>query len=214
MPAKEVYTAFTKPGVLAILAGRKWQTRRVIKPQPEINEHHIVIGPRKWTPDGIYVWSVEQWKGIAARYYCRWQPDDILCIKEAYQIASNYGSRVNGNYLANDAPFSIELTSTEFARWKARKFPYRATSGRFMYKSLCRIKRPVIRSRVERIKDISYDDIDAEGVPPKPEQMSYQNDYYQRLKDFEYFWNLICPKLLFESDPWVWSVSFERRADG
>lgn len=207
MKAKEIYTAFTKADVLAILAGRKWQTRRVIKPQPRrVNDDF----------DGTWEWKEREHYyddltlADTLRRHCPWQPDDLMCVKEAYQVASNYGSRVNGYYLADDTFFSVELASAEFARWKARKFPYRVTSGRFMYNSFCRVKAPVIWSRVECVQDISYDDIDAEDTPPKPEQMSYRSDYYQRLKDFGYFWNKINPKFPFESNPWVFVIEFER----
>jgi len=75
---KERPILFSGEMVRAILRGCKTQTRRVINPQPIINEHGIVTGPLKWTPSGgIYVWNVEQWKEIAARYSSPYgQPGD------------------------------------------------------------------------------------------------------------------------------------------
>lgn len=213
----EVYTVFTKDNVLAIRAGRKWQTRRVINPQPRrINDDFD--GTWEWKEVGHYFDDLTL--ADMLRRYCLWQSGDLMCVKEGYQIASNYGTCVNGYYLADDALFSIELTSAEFARWKARKYPHRSTSGRFMYRSLCRVKRPVIRSWVEQVAiDISKEDAIAEGVEQEGSHWKCYSPkcgcygQYTALASFRTLWDSINPKMLFETNPWIWAGEFERHTD-
>lgn len=214
---KEVYTAFTKSNVLAIRAGRKWQTRRVIKPQPVPSK----MGDGLWvvkTARGIKAMSlinatkqdVEYW----TMKWCPWQLGDILCVKEGYQIDGISGEDIHGRYLADNVRFDVHLTDDEWERWVARKYPYRATSARFMYRSLCRIKRPVIWSRVEPVQDISLENAIAEGlIYVNP---GYRYDPVGRVFStprlaFAALWDSINPKALFDSNVWVWATEFERR---
>ncbi len=214
--SKEVYTVFAKSNVLAILDGRKWQTRRVIKPQPRrVNE--AFDGTWEWKEEGHYFDDLTL--ADTLRHQCRWQPGDLLCVKEAYRIHSRLRStqQVFGAYAAGDAQFACTLTDAEWERWAARKFPYRATSARFMYRSLCRIKRPVVWSRAERVQDIGEEDVIAEGVEQEGQHWKCYNPrcgcygQYTALASFRTLWDSINPKALFDSNVWVWATEFERR---
>lgn len=228
MKGKEIYTTFTKDNVLAILAARKWQTRRVIKPQPRIyTAMHRYNRFLKWKNkvDAQMPFALEFLKR-----HCRWQPGDLLCVKEGYQIDGISGEDVHGRYLADDEPFDVRLTDAEWERWVARKHPYRATSARFMYRSLCRIKQPVVRSWVERVQDISPADCEAEsitgltlGAPgcgtgillPYEEYRNGNGLVYGTLREaFCALWDEINAHRGhgWDANPWVWAVQFERRA--
>jgi hypothetical protein len=95
------------------------------------------------------------------------KPGDQLAFLEGYQIAgaSSVATIVYGHYLADDEEFNRTLTPQEFAKWKRRKWPFRATPGRFMYRPLVRYKPQILSVRVERVQEISYADLLAEGCP-------------------------------------------------
>lgn len=230
MQSTEIYTTFTKSNVLFIRAGQKWQTRRVIRPQPTPSK----MGDGLWvvkTARGIKAMSlinatkqdIEYW----TMQWCRWQPGDLLCVKEGYQITGIVGKNVHGCYLSDWNVFDVRLTDAEWQRWTARKFPYRATSARFMYHSLCRIKRPVIRSWVEQVQGISPADCEAEGVTgltlgtpgcgtgillPYGEYRNGNGLVYGTPREaFCALWDEINAHRDYgwDSNPWVWAVEFE-----
>jgi hypothetical protein len=207
------WITFTGPNVLAVRRRDKTETRQVMKTQPLGEVKSAVL----WG-DGL--WRIEH-QPVAApvgeyvglRIRCPHKVGDILGVKEGYQILHDIprSGFVTGEYLADGAHFEVELSKAEWDKWTARKFPYRATSGRFMYKSLARTFAEVLEVRVERLREISRASIDAEGTPMMPGQMSYRNDYYQRLKDFGYFWDSINAKKDhgWNANPAVWVYRLE-----
>lgn len=205
------WISFNREMIPLIMNGKKTQMRQAIRPQPA--EWYWIDGR-----------ATMKWK------WCIFNPYDgdpiekiivdcpygasgtILGVKEGYRIKYHSGHVVSGIYLSDDTHFDVMLMQEEYDKWTRRKCPYRATPGRFMYRSLCRTKLEVLSIRVARVQDISYADIDAEGTPPIPGQMSYRNDYYQRLKDFAFLWDSINKKrgYAWDSNPWVWVIEFER----
>lgn len=216
MKGKEVYTTFTKDNVCAILAALKWQTRRAIKPQPRIyTAMHRFHEFLKWKD------KIDMQMPFALEFlkrYCPWQPDDMLCVKEGYKVAGICGYGIHGHYLADDEPFDVQLSDAEWKRWSARKYPYRATSARFMYRSLCRIKQPVVRSWVERARDINEEDAIAEGVEQEGAHWKCYSPgcgcygKYTAQAAFDSLWHAAYPQFPPDSNPWIWATEFERRA--
>ncbi len=92
-------------------------------------------------------------------------PGDRLVISESYRITdvSPKGWALF-DYIADGEHGGCQLTTAEFIKWNARKKPYAVTSGRFMYRSLVRLKALVVSVRVERVQEISKEDVFAEGV--------------------------------------------------
>lgn len=212
---KERPILFSTEMVNAILEGRKTQTRRVIDPQPVDDEFGIIrdcniIGPEWYEPlvidrDGFEV-PGEEIYGVYDEYgewgaRCPYgSPGDMLYVKEGYEVTDfyHYNRTVQGFYIAdNETEFSVNLDPDEWDRFIARKYPYRKTSGRFMYKSLARIWLRVKNVRVERINDISWNDVKAEG----------SDEQFMKL------WNSINEKRGYGWDvnPWVWVVEFEKK---
>lgn len=191
--------SFTSDMVMAIMKGRKTQTRRVIDPQPNVvrwnpivlNGHagytdgHGRAIPVKYGPAGRELWVQEGCKiGLM-------EPD-------RYAI---------GHYLADSKPFRVRLSEDEFGKWCKRKHPYRATPGRFMYKSLSRIRLVVVREWIERIQDISGKDILAEGVHVKG-----TTQYTEKgISEMRILWDKINAARGYDwdSNPWVRCVEFK-----
>jgi hypothetical protein len=187
---------YTKQNVLAFHDNRKFQTRRIINPQPEYEESQNMYwwkgdwdtrgGPRAGVcthgspGNGEPTWTLKE---IAE--HGRYQVGDTCYVAEGYKLeclalthhlqTGNITTRVFGNYLADDQEFEIVLSEKESALVNARKFPYRATSGRFMYKSLARIFFEITEVRVEWLPDIAPKDCIAEGIVLVGDELVFNN---------------------------------------
>lgn len=164
------------------------------------------------------------------------QAGDLLYVKEGYQIklgdqflpnmgddpAKRYGGWVEGEYSADESGFKADLTGKEFDRWQYRKFPYRKTPGRFMYRSLSRITLKITDIRVERLQDISEKDAAAEGIKTSTGSGMIEGETVYHFPDgksysriashaFQALWDSINGKgeYPWSANPWVWVVEFE-----
>ena len=162
---KETGLIFTSESVRAILANRKTQTRRVVKPQPYKEDYS-----KPTLQDGLWVFPSEvrypmkiscPYGKVGNRLYCR----------EPYRVCNrDYDNQqsVMVHYYGDRSFKSIRLTNEEWDLWIHRKKPFMKTSGRFMYKSLARIWLEITGIRVERVQDITIAGMTAEGIEPPP----------------------------------------------
>lgn len=139
---------FSAPMVLAILAGRKTQTRRVFqRPWPDTDDVRFDGDTREWYSE----------RGAWHRR-ARWVPGDTLWVKEGWQAAETGTGRCLV-YRA-DSP-QIQATGVH-AISDAPTLKWR--SSRFMPRRASRITLRVTDVRVERVQDISEADAIAEGM--------------------------------------------------
>jgi hypothetical protein len=190
---------FSTPMVQAILDGRKTQTRRVMKVQPENGEH--ICGPEIFNPVAVDRYGEEQpGKEIFGVYGEDWSfkfpygmPGDHLWVKETYVVYGSIYYRADGEPSIDD----LEL----YPKWKWK-------SSRFMPRIFSRIILEIINVRVERIQDISELDAMAEGI-------YYES--YQHIGDlvsdgFQHLWDSINAKRGFgwNVNPLVWVIEFKK----
>ena len=187
---------FSTEMVQAILAGRKTQTRRVIK--------------IKSTPFSENFTEAE-WKNHLNRagaklLYGGFKKGDILWVRETY------GTTAIGNmYKASVCSPDVDKP---LSGWKP---------SIFMPKEAARIFLKVTNVRVEKLQDISENDAIAEGVDMLGETKQYNWKYYKNynksqdytfmspIDSFESLWQSInAKKHPWESNPWVWVYEFER----
>jgi len=163
---KEILINYFQPMILAKLAGRKTQTRRIINPQPPENSLLLETAMAPGSGPLYNQWGWRHPDDSIHQFKCPFgKVDDILLSREGYQIDDEGMNRaVVGRYLADNKRFMKVLTEKEFRRWEERKYPHRATSGRFMYKSLIRFRDVITDVRVQRLQDISEEDARAEGT--------------------------------------------------
>lgn len=200
---------FSAEMVRAILAGRKTQTRRVMKVQPYPDsivtvEHfnQTVIDRHGDMQPGPEIFGAHWDDG---EYGCRCPygaPGDTLWVREAWRAWSQYD-----DWPPSRLPPGVDVQYIADARppWISR---YR--SSRFMPRWASRITLEVKSVRVERLQAISEDDARAEGVAPvgwideTDVGMSSYREGFSRL------WNDINGPGAWEANPWVWVISFER----
>jgi len=165
---------FSTEQVQAILEGRKTQTRRVIKPQPEfaqIYEHKgetLYEGEnRTWcyknhiSPD---IWNGIEWIVQFAPY----QPGDILWVRETWYYEEHMHELTAGDpdlpsgrykhryiYKASDPDYPVDV-GVGNKGWR---------SSIHMPREAARIFLKVKNVRVERLQDITEEDARAEGIP-------------------------------------------------
>lgn len=193
---------FNTEMVKAILDGRKTVTRRIIKPQPE--GRLVLMGPDScWA--GYF--AIEGTEKVVRPPLCA---GDVIWVRETFHV--DYLSNIIGSgrvrYKADGAyqDFSFAPERYDMMRRAQRKPGWRPNEN--MPKEAARIFLRVTDARVERLRDMSVDDVFKEGVFVK--------------STFEHIWDrwrltwddTIRPTYRqtygFEANPWVWVIEFER----
>lgn len=209
--------------VLAVLAGRKTETRRIINPQPLLGLTRSQIeqeyaGPSWGHNEGQLLYVTEHWRADAM--FDKLTPNEI-CAK-ATDAGYATGPACSVKYLADE--HSTQWGDRPVQEWG------RFRHGRFMPRRLARIVLRVEEVWVEQVQEISFDSCLAEGLevenfsgfgdephlPRIPEP-----DVYRGSKDldweedpnaaFEALWDSINAERGFgwEADPWVRAYKFE-----
>ena len=209
---------FTSEMVKAVLCDRKTQTRRIIIPQPVFLDGGGLDKHWYWdrTCGDYYECEDKNRLEIDLLEYGNrkyGKVGDTLWVREGYQI-EQYSFRrncVGGKYLADNKEFWTEVYLREYDLIKNRKFPLRATSGRFMYKSLARIFLEITNIRVERVQDIDAVEAEAEGMRRPKRLCPDRHDEYI-LERFQRLWDSINAKQGYgwDKNSWVWVVEFQR----
>jgi hypothetical protein len=183
---------FSAEMVRAILEGRKTQTRRVIKPQPP----HWRWNDYRWDDECINVATDDDKSG----YYVKCPYGflgDRLWVRETWQKCPTCGLL---NYRATrNTPGICAHCNGKLGLWKPSIFMPRRVSN---------ILLEVTGVRVERLQEISEEDAEAEGVdfiPSAPAALNHRTA-------FAGLWDSINAKRGYpwESNPWVWVITFKR----
>lgn len=189
---KERGILFSGAMVRAILSGAKTQTRRVSREQPS------------WT-DVSPAWLARCPYGA---------PGDRLWVRETHARFS-VGEGMDRSvpecvaYRATcgeDGSFDYVNTRGEITELKVSKW----TPSIFMPRWASRITLEVTEVRVQRVQDISPDDVLAEGVDKRARSAVYPWHVYA-VEDYQNLWDSINgDRAPWASNPWVWAVSFRR----
>lgn len=209
---KEHPILFTSAMVKAILAGKKTQTRRIVKPQPGNDLHgHLCWGPPR---EPMQWWVTDPQKDIAP--HCPYgKPGDKLWVRETWGVASIYDSVKPRDLKPNHMKvnFDGQLEGV-------KKRP-----SIFMPRWASRIQLEIVSVRVQRLNDISANDAEAEGIvetefwtprelESRPFEEKWWDDYhfwenYPQLA-YSRLWESINGKGSWELNPWVWVVEFKK----
>lgn len=191
---------FSTPMVLALLAGTKTQTRRAIKPQPDISDGRPL---EIWYGWPSIARSGTEYHNITPPFG---RPGDVLWVRETW----------THGYPFTADPYLYRATyeGGAFHKWKP---------SLFMPRQACRLFLEIVSIRVERLQDISEQDSVAEGVycysQDDPEQNDYKNYLYRGDDD----WGVVTAKQSYSSlwesingigtwnaNPFVWAIEFKR----
>ena len=202
---KERPILFSAPMVRAILDGRKTQTRRIIKPQPYIDEM------------GNFCWNGENFgqdfngpciQAIASpipssktkRVRCPYgKPGDRLWVRETF------------NHDGEKYIYAADLNELGVQKWAAQWKP-----SIHMPRIASRILLEITGVRVERLQDISEEDAIAEGCIKFPFEDDHAYTFYDDDKTghathtgaYRKLWESINGSGSWDLNPWVWVVEF------
>jgi hypothetical protein len=204
---------FSGEMVRAILDGRKAQTRRMMKPQPE---HHATFPHWRWKPKGhlgkVGPFAIDHGDkpGMFAPY----------CAGERRWVRETWSFFGGDEYMyqRDQSQVMYRATWDEDQRkplWKIDGKPLGDTKWRpsiFMPRRASRITLEITDVTVERLQEISSQDAWNEGCRcecTQPVPMCAGNrDVFKTL------WNKINGDGSWESNPWVWAISFRRVPEG
>ena len=220
---KERPILFNAEMVRALLDGRRTQTRRPIKPQPEFesgfdypHEHELAI---YWKKEDSYN-SIGELKADMLKHCPFGQVGDRLWVKETFLLDDNgVPSHMGIQYFP---VYKADYADGNY--WEAKWRP-----SIHMPRWASRITLDVVAVRVERVQEISEGDVDAEGLYcPYERVVTHSEDYsapcyvegpchnYDRFceksmqENYKELWNSIYGKTFpWESNPWVWVVEFK-----
>jgi len=195
---KERPIIFDGESVRAILDGRKAQTRHVIrKPKRfENNDVYPMYGA------GCFWWASDGFSTGVTLYCPYGQPGDKLWVRETFALMED------GTFYAADT--RLESKQWPNGLWNVDKW----RSPIHMPRWVSRITLEITGVRVERVQNISNNDILAEGIEPdyeyQAEDCTILSWHIPRL-EFVRRWDKLNAKRGFpwSSNCWVWVVEFE-----
>ena len=221
---KERPILFNGEMVKAILEGRKTQTRRTMRRQPDAVEYfkrgeattdtdakHAILrcynnpkGFRKcasgWSADATYKTP-----------FSEFNVGDRLWVRETFMDLSGTGVEhrdLNGKlqryaYGANcpRGSYSDELRKDFGLKWKP---------SIHMPRSACRLVLEITNIRVERLQDITKEDAKAEGFDFSTHPSAIEMGYAIGARtNFRFTWEEIYGQSSWNQNPWVWVVEFK-----
>jgi hypothetical protein len=191
---------FSSPMVKAILDGRKTQTRRIMKPQPE----HFEQYPHwRWTTpqlrkDGLGPFAIDS--GDRPGIFGKYVPGETLWVRETWGPRTEQGKPVESrHYVKYRADFIDDSPPADGMDWHTYEDKWRPSI--FMPRWASRITLELTDVHVERLQDISEDDAKREGVPASLMASTHRIGFFN-------LWNSIHGCNADESNPWVWVLSF------
>lgn len=224
---KERGMPFSAAMVLALLRNvdPKWQTRRIVKPQylaDKARPNHA--------HDDVWVFESAQEGRCFDVKSPYGRPGDLLRVKEAAWMWCE--KRPNGLtkkgrpkwhyvplrcasvFYCTDHPAKpmLDVVSPGTGQWGWRK-----KIGRFLPRWASRITLEIVAIRVERLQEISEEHAMAEGIIHDPHLDGFCYDAEGRgfhgssaIRAYENLWRSINGPGSWETNPWVWCISFKR----
>lgn len=187
---KEHPILFSAPMVRAILEGRKSQTRRVMKPQPD-----IIVGGFPAFDD----------MGDLLKYPAKYRVGDRLWVRETWRPKGHFPTGWPYEYRATA---EADYTPTD-GPWKPSIYMPRAAS---------RITLEITEVRAERLQEITRPDAEHEGLDTfstlyrnyNPLPLKSGAEWVTDPKEsFRSLWEKINSRASWEANPYVWAISFQ-----
>lgn len=208
---KERPILFSGPMVKAILDGRKTQTRRIVKPQPPADFPTPI--KCEWYAPTLVNHRGEDYPGKEAfgfadeesGWVCPYgAPGDRLWVRESFAIGPKDHGWGHVIYKATHSAGMNPLCEG-FTPWKPSIHMPRWAS---------RITLEIVEVRVQRVKEISREDCNAEGLDE--EQLDGGSHCVDGMKSWHVWWmdlwNRVNGPGAWARNDWVWAMTFRKCA--
>jgi len=200
---------FSAPMIRALLAGTKTQTRRVVKPQPDVSHWQGIqsmfgfAGGDRSKPFGDW----HHWRVVGPDYpdgdeddvWCPWAAGELAWVRETWR--EHEAPDQDGETIAYRADRPEYLKRDDDPSSK----PWGPSI--FMPRQHSRMTLRITEVRVQRLQEINEADAIAEGAEPllvAPDGGSSPHvEGYRRL------WDSINGAGAWDADPFVWALTFE-----
>lgn len=207
---KERPILFSGPMVRAILDGKKTQTRRVLKPQPDFSE-----GGGCWYPTvpisltgratgALHYANESHFRRGAPIDFCPYgQAGDRLWVRETWRCFGGREYEYQREQKAIVYAATAELIDSG---------PWRPSI--FMPRWASRLTLEIVSVRVERLKDISHEDAVAEGCYRIEPCEAYPHGNSWGRAGYAALWQSINGKTgpkSWDENPYVWVIEFKKR---
>lgn len=183
---------FSDDMIRAILAGRKTQTRRIVKTRSVLDSLNEV---GSWDGPG----EVEDWERsmcpygtVGDRLWVRevWAPGDSAFQCHECEPPHYVWYRADDSLRNDEGRNVAEGNMVRPRRWR---------SPLFMSREISRLTLEITEVRAQRLRDISEGDARAEGFESRAGFEAYWNTLYEKE-----------PEKQWAANPWVWAISFRR----
>lgn len=191
---KERGITFSGPMVIALLEGRKTQTRRIVK-----NRKHPDFGC-DIAPGEL----AREQQHVIERSCPYGKPGDRLWVKEAWRTEVDIYNDLAPSELSGEETIIYEADGD----WSDNHTVGRYRHARFMPGWASRILLEITAVRVERLQDISEEDARAEGVT-LPERTCTMYDGIWR-DGYRVLWESINGAGSWNASPFCWVLEFRR----
>jgi len=225
----------TNESVRAILAGKKTQTRRVMKTFPDVQciklHQHGDEWLESWSAHHIPCYRSNAWM----RHKSPYRKDDLLWVREAWmywnwtedgdpwiKYAADGTKRLCRIPDSGDSFWEMEVSEKIGDVWAKlsdrdnfqKHGAARDNSSRnpiFMFKHFARIWLEVTDVRVEQVQDITEADAIAEGALHGVDASWDGNGAYAQGR-YQFLWDMLNAKRGYpwKDNPWVWVYEFRR----
>lgn len=200
---------FSGPMVRALLDGRKSQTRRIVKPQPYMQELEGSFGGRllcfqeRGSPGTGLIWPNAKERILSQCPYG--QPGDLLYVRETW----GYWPLIDQQDEAEGVIYRADDDD-----WQCRMFSWRPSIH--MPRRYSRLTLELTDVRVERLNDISDADALAEGLRKWPHKGDFAygcdggaiDGHGSATGAFRSLWESINGPGSWNRNDWIWALSF------
>ncbi|MDH2123005.1 hypothetical protein N5J75_07265 [Pantoea brenneri] len=220
---RECPIIFNADMVRAVLDGRKTQTRRIMKVQPDSPNFGLlrITDSTKRADIGKYHWAESNGTGTHTRsalFSCPFGAvGDRLWVRETFRVHSRATDVATLVYKASEQQSWTQQTHrVPIEKCHKPAVVDKWTPSIHMPRWASRITLEITGVRVEQLQDISEADALAEGVTPEPcdharrscEEIGCCGDTAKG--EFGALWQSIYGEESWQANPWVWVIEFKR----
>ncbi len=203
---------FNAEMVRAILDGRKTQTRRIMKVQPDSHNFGLlrITDSTKRADIGKYHWAESNATGNHVRsalFACPFgQPGDRIWVREAFRVMGCATDVARLMYKASERNSFTESTRTVPVASCTKQPSQKWAPSIHMPRWASRILLEITDVRVERLNSISEGDARSEGITPAAGGV--EKGWEHRF-NFRELWMSIYGEDSWQANPWVWVIEFK-----
>ena len=210
---------FSTPMVQAIIEGRKSMTRRVMKPQPYLEDGSTIWS---YSKDSFGSLPPNKMTESPFGFKCPYgQVGDVLWVREktCYVMIEHAHDLLVGFRERRQIIYGTDFHE-DWMKYAKEKYLYKWEPSLFMPKAACRIFLKITDIRVERLQDITEQDAVGEGIEEAEfdnvnkcrvfKHYGYQNAVTDAKDSFQSLWHSINGEESWNANPWVWVVEFKK----